>query len=459
MLREEIENIVNLSSLSNKCFRIDVRVANPRIPRYPRSTSSANRPSSDDDIPKALRNVGSVIAVSSCKGGVGKSTVAVHLAYSMARRGARVGILDADVYGPSLPTLVRFPTGENQLPLLREHESKLLRPAEVDSVKLMSYGFVAKGAAEGQPASAVVRGPIVSQMINSMTCGTKWGELDVLIVDLPPGTGDVVLTTCQTLAVTGAVVVTTPQELSHVDVVKGIDMFDKMNIPVASVVQNMSHFDTPNGQRYYPFGRGAMDVCALSNKLGLDDSVPVFSLPIRERLSTEIGVPLTSSRHVAGAGDHDDVANIFDEASTYLASWICERLASQRTSAPETVSSIAPRNGDVASRRIHIDDGYVFYDPKRESIVIRFLRGEREGTEHVASSIDLRLAGRDAKTTTDKALSKDVLAESSLRPVTIEPVGNYAVQISWSDGHTDGIYPFDLIASVSSDALSSSADK
>lgn len=162
--------------LSDDGEKIDVivsRIASPRC-------------SGDEkNLPNSVKRVGSVVAVSSCKGGVGKSTVAVNLAYSMAKYGARVGILDVDVYGPSLPTLVSVPS--TSLPLKRDAITKLLKPPTIQGVKLMSYGLVAKGASEGRPESAVVRGPIASRTVQQMISGTDWGALDVLILDLPPG--------------------------------------------------------------------------------------------------------------------------------------------------------------------------------------------------------------------------------------------------------------------------------
>eukprot|EP00940_MAST-03C_sp_MAST-3C-sp2_P002366 g2366.t1 len=432
---------------------IQVRVENPRHPVYPPLIGVQADSPQIDKVPEALRRIGSVVAVSSCKGGVGKSTVSVNLAYALAKTGARVGILDADVYGPSLPTLVRLPEGS--LPLVRENDSKLLKPAEFGGVKLMSYGYVAKGAAEGNPAAAVVRGPIVSQMIQQLSCGTKWGALDVLVVDLPPGTGDVVLTTCQTLAISAAVVVTTPQKLSYVDVVKGIEMFRSLKVPVASVVENMSHFDV-KGERYYPFGRGFRDV--LGREQGLEN-VPTFSLPIREHLSADLGVPVAhSSAETAERESVDEVADVFDATAAHLADWIVQRQR-DATSAFERDDDVGTRQGKAGTssidRRVRVEnaDGSVstasiFYDPRRASIVLRYLQGPKEGTEYVAPSIDLRLAGRDARTTSDESLSADTLP-TSLHPKTIDVVGNYAVSIEWSDGHADGIYPFSLIADVS----------
>eukprot|EP00939_MAST-03C_sp_MAST-3C-sp1_P000640 g640.t1 len=418
---------------------VRVSVQNPRVPTYPPLVGVWSQ-EQIEKVPEALRRVGSVVAVSSCKGGVGKSTVSVNLAYALAKRGARVGIFDADIYGPSLPTLVNV--SKDALPLVRETDTKLLRPPEVGGVKLMSYGFVAKGATKGTPAGAVVRGPIVSQMIQQLALGTKWDELDVLVVDLPPGTGDIVLTACQTLAVTAAVVVTTPQQLSYVDVVKGVDMFRELKVPIASVVENMSHFDA-KGERFYPFGRGLRD--RLTAEKGLEN-VSSFSLPIRETLSTSVGTPLSIS------GEDEDVTKTFDDVAEHLSQWIVRRQIEQRKNQHKG----AVLDAVSGHRRVQIENGdgsvstaSLAYDTKRDAVVLRILQGQKEGTEHVAPSIDLRLASRDARTASDTTLSRESFPKT-LHPTALDVVGNYAVSISWSDGHEDGIYPFSLIVDVAS---------
>ena len=184
-----------------------------------------------------LSQVRHIIAVASCKGGVGKSTVAVNLAFTLSRMGAAVGIFDADVYGPSLPTLVNAPFHG----LFQDGDSII--PVEHDGVKLMSFAYAAAPQGEGRPA--IMRGPMVSQVINQLLTGTGWGELDYLILDMPPGTGDIQLTVAQLVPMSAAVIVTTPQQISFVDVVKGVEMFDQLKIPTIAVVENMSYFMTP----------------------------------------------------------------------------------------------------------------------------------------------------------------------------------------------------------------------
>ncbi|KAG4992036.1 hypothetical protein JHK85_026173 [Glycine max] len=177
------------------------------------------RPIYAEQLPAGLQTISNIVAVSSCKGGVGKSTVAVNLAYTLADMGARVGIFDADVYGPSLPTMV---SPENRL-LVMNPEKKTIIPTEYLGVKLISFGFAGQGR-------AIMRGPMVSGVIDQLLTTTEWGELDYLIIDMPPGTGDIQLTLCQVVPLTAAVIVTTPQKLSFIDVAKGVRMFSKLKV-------------------------------------------------------------------------------------------------------------------------------------------------------------------------------------------------------------------------------------
>lgn len=191
-----------------------------------------------------LAQVSHFLAVYSCKGGVGKSTVAVNLAYELARLGGRVGLLDLDVYGPSLPILVQ----PDDPAIRRSDKGKgMVMPIEHQGVKMLSLGFVNRSS--GVPGSgqdngaAIMRGPMAGKVVEQLLKGTDWGPLDVLILDLPPGTGDVQLQVCQDLSLSGAVAVTTPSKLAVVDTRKGIEMFTSLGVPTLSVVQNMSYFE------------------------------------------------------------------------------------------------------------------------------------------------------------------------------------------------------------------------
>ena len=182
-----------------------------------------------------LENVDHVLAIASGKGGVGKSTIAANLACAIAQQGKKVGLLDLDIYGPSMPIVL----GINEQPLMTEN--KKLIPLEKFGMKIMSFGFIS-----GNDTPVIWRGPLVSRMTEQFFRDVEWGELDYLILDLPPGTGDIQLTLVQKLALTGAVMVTTPQNLALLDVKKGADMFAKVNTPVLGVIENMTHFLCPH---------------------------------------------------------------------------------------------------------------------------------------------------------------------------------------------------------------------
>ena len=182
------------------------------------SSSSQNNPT---------QNIKNIIAISSCKGGVGKSTIALNIASELSSK-FKVGLLDLDIYGPSLPTLI----GHNKQPIM---DNNIIIPIEKFGIKFMSFGFI-----NNENSPTIWRGPMVSRMTQQFFENVNWGDLDYLILDLPPGTGDIQLTLVQKIALTGAIIVTTPQDLSNVDVRKGSDMFKKVNTPIIGVIENMS---------------------------------------------------------------------------------------------------------------------------------------------------------------------------------------------------------------------------
>ncbi len=206
----------------------------------------------DSNVPTDSRLMGKLnigvrnaIAVASGKGGVGKSTMSTNLAISLALEGARVGLLDADVYGPNIPIMM----GIHDRP--RARDNKII-PPEAYGVKLMSMGFLI------DPSEAVIwRGPMIHSAIRQFLEDVNWGNLDYLVVDLPPGTGDASLSLAQSLSLTGAVIVTTPQKVALSDVVRGVKMFQQLNVPILGVIENMSYFVAPDtGTRYDIFGHG-----------------------------------------------------------------------------------------------------------------------------------------------------------------------------------------------------------
>ncbi len=207
-----------------------------------------------------------VIAVASGKGGVGKSTVSVNLACGLRQLGARVGLLDVDIYGPSVPLMM----GTKERPTVSE-DNKLV-PPEAHGVKLMSMGFLLE---DDQPV--IWRGPMIQKTIQQFIHSVDWGELDFLLVDLPPGTGDAQLSLCQTVPIDGGVIITTPQEASLGVVRKGIAMFEKVNVPILGIVENMSYFITPNGERVEIFGHGGGKAEAAHQGIKFLGEVPIFT--------------------------------------------------------------------------------------------------------------------------------------------------------------------------------------
>jgi ATP-binding protein involved in chromosome partitioning len=208
--------------------------------------------------PEGLEDVKNVVAVASGKGGVGKSTVAVNLALALSESGAKVGLLDCDVYGPSIPLMLHI-SGRPQVT-----PDKKIHPLMSFGLKLMSIGFLA-----GENAPVIWRGPMVHGVIKQFLSDVKWGELDYLVLDLPPGTGDAALTICQTAPLAGAVIVTTPQEVALIDARKGLQMFQRVNVPVLGIVENMSYFTCDGcGKRHTLFGEGGAERAA--RELGTD---------------------------------------------------------------------------------------------------------------------------------------------------------------------------------------------
>ena len=227
----------------------------------------------------AIEGVKNVIAVASGKGGVGKSTVAANLALALAKQGAKVGLCDCDMYGPSVSLMF----GVRERPMADEQEQIL--PIEQYSLKLMSMGFLLEDS-----SPAILRGPMVTRYTQQFLRQVAWGELDYLILDLPPGTGDIQLTIVQTVALAGAVIVTTPQEVALIDARKAASMFERVNVPVLGIIENMSYFLCPSDQtRYDIFGAGGGEREAARLKVPLLGQLPI---DIATRESGDRGKPI-----------------------------------------------------------------------------------------------------------------------------------------------------------------------
>jgi len=224
-----------------------------------------------------------VMAVASAKGGVGKSTVAVNLACAFAALGLRTGLLDLDVYGPSAPTLLGVAGKKPQM-----NADKTLQPLAAHGLKTMSIGYLVDAA-----SAMIWRGAMATSAVRQMLDDVAWGELDVLLLDLPPGTGDVQLTLLQRVPLAGAVIVSTPQELALADVRRGIAMFEKTHAPILGVIENMAYFEAPDGARTYIFGQGGARRTAEAAGAPFLGEIPI-DVSLRE--ASDAGAPLVATQ-------------------------------------------------------------------------------------------------------------------------------------------------------------------
>ena len=236
--------------------------------------------------PALAPGIQNTIAVASGKGGVGKSTVAANLAVALAQEGYDVGLVDTDIYGPSIPTMFGL---EGEKP--RVNDERKIVPLEAHGVKLLSMGFMVD-----QDKAVIWRGPMVTKAVRQFLADCAWGDLDYLILDLPPGTGDIQLTIVQTIPLTAAIVVSTPQQVALADARKGVAMFEKVQVPVVGMVENMAYFTPPDedlqDRKYYLFGRGGAR--RLSEKLGVPflGEVPIEQI-VRE--TSDDGTPVVAA--------------------------------------------------------------------------------------------------------------------------------------------------------------------
>ncbi len=286
-------------------------------PQAPRPASARPPASGAQPAKRGVPGIESIIAVASGKGGVGKSTTAVNLALGLAANGLKVGILDADIYGPSLPRLL----GVRRRP--ETVDGKVMKPIDSYGLKVMSIGFLVE-----EDTPMIWRGPMVMSALTQMLREVAWGELDVLVVDMPPGTGDAQLTMAQQVPLAGAVIVSTPQDLALIDARKGLNMFRKVDVPLLGIVENMSYFIAPDtGTRYDIFGHGGARREA--ERLGVPflGEVPL-EMVIRE--TSDAGTPI-----VAAAPDGPS-GQIYRE----IAARVWDRLLAERGPAAAAIPSI-----------------------------------------------------------------------------------------------------------------------
>jgi Mrp family chromosome partitioning ATPase/DUF971 family protein len=334
---------------------------------------------------------------------VGKSTTAVNLALALSRYGLRVGLLDADIYGPSLPTLLR---PDN--PQLFQNEEGLIQPLQVHGMKVMSFGWIDP---EQNRGAAILRGPMVSQVVSQLATRVAWGELDYLVIDFPPGTGDIQLTLTQQLPINGAVIVTTPQQLSFVDVVKGIQMFDTVKVPTVSVVENMSYYECGScGEKQRIFGEGARE--KLIQQFGFQHTV---ELPLDPRLSTmgDEGVPL-----IVTAPD-DPLSQMYYALAEQVHGEL-NKIESEDAGRP-TLSYNVGQNCELS-----YPSGKIIEIPPFE---LRF---------------HCRCAACVSEHTGERMIKREDI-DPDVYPTEILPVGRYAASVKWSDNHRSSIYPYDYL--------------
>jgi len=383
--------------------------------------------------PEKLPGIRHIVAIGSGKGGVGKSTVSVNLALVLRQLGGRIGLVDADVLGPSIPGMLGIPTGRR--PAATPDGNAI--PAERYGVKTISMGMFTD-----DDTPAVLRGPMVGKYLRMFIGGVQWGVLDYLILDLPPGTGDTQLTLAQSLTLSGAVIVTTPQDVSLKIARRGLRMFEKVHVPILGIVENMSTFTCPHcGQSTDIFRRGGGE--RMSRQLG----VPFLgAIPLDADIVTggDAGRPIVVDKPKSVA------------AQAYAA--IAAALAAQLHAASATVlksfawtwhshegepswleSAVRPSG----SRTMAI--GFRQRDPRTLSVLWE------DGHHDDFDVRDLRLACHCALCIEEMS-GRQLLDPKTVRPDVgprvISSIGNYAIGIDWNDGHNSGIYSFDHLRSL-----------
>jgi ATP-binding protein involved in chromosome partitioning len=270
---DDIRKLIHEKFSPDVVVKVNIKVEAQANPNGSNGSEQANQIKG-----KAIPGITNIIAVASGKGGVGKSTITANLAVTLAKMGFKVGVLDADIYGPSMPIMFDV---ENEKPISVEVDGKSkMKPVESYEIKILSIGFFTA------PSQAVIwRGPMASKALNQMIFDADWGQLDFMLIDLPPGTGDIHLSIMQSLPITGAVVVSTPQAVALADAKKGVSMFlsDSINVPVLGIIENMAYFtpeELPNN-KYYIFGNGGAKNLAADLQVPFLGEVPLVQ-SIRE---------------------------------------------------------------------------------------------------------------------------------------------------------------------------------
>jgi ATP-binding protein involved in chromosome partitioning len=360
-----------------------------------------NKRRAHDHLPMGLSRVKHIIAIGSGKGGVGKSTVATNFAMALKKSGATVGLLDADIYGPSQPDMLG--TGKIQPKVINDY----LKPLEQHGLKFMSIGLLLK---DDQPV--IWRGPLASKMIQQFLGNVMWGELDYLLVDLPPGSGDVQITLAQTASLTGAIIVTTPQDVALGVAQKGLQMFQHVSVPILGIIENMSGFTCPHcGNETAIFKEGGG--IKMAERFGLDF---LGRIPIDPDLmaGADSGVPLLLKNT-----DSPAARAFFEMAEKFET--VMQEQAKVLSAEPETIGQ--SKDGNLV---LDWADGF---------------HGEYKAYD---LRINCACAMCVSEVTGEKILDPKTVP-LDIKIGTVDKVGRYAVAIVFSDGHNTGIYRFDRL--------------
>eukprot|EP01053_Blabericola_migrator_P002310 Blabericola_migrator_1__2309@NODE_1642_length_4108_cov_92_265281_g1069_i0_p1_GENE_NODE_1642_length_4108_cov_92_265281_g1069_i0NODE_1642_length_4108_cov_92_265281_g1069_i0_p1_ORF_typecomplete_len534_score94_84ParA/PF10609_9/2_1e69AAA_31/PF13614_6/4_8e16CBP_BcsQ/PF06564_12/4_6e16CbiA/PF01656_23/4_4e16DUF971/PF06155_12/2_9e15FeS_assembly_P/PF01883_19/1_4e13MipZ/PF09140_11/5_7e11VirC1/PF07015_11/7_6e05VirC1/PF07015_11/23ArsA_ATPase/PF02374_15/0_0035ArsA_ATPase/PF02374_15/12Fer4_NifH/PF00142_18/3_7e0 len=403
------------------------------------------------DAAKNLSNVSFILAVSSCKGGVGKSSMAVNVAYMLKRLGARVGLCDCDVYGPSLHTLIPLEDPkvlfqvDNANEVVKDSLAKgdgSLIPLEHQGVKLMSYSYFRPDA----EAYAGVRGPIASNLVYQMVTQTAWGGLDYLILDMPPGTGDIHLTLCQSVKMSGAVVVTTPQQLSLIDMEKGVHFYEKMGIPTLGLIENMAYMECPSCKYEVPLFQSTFTLdLDLEEAKKTDCHSQAQSSKKIERLLDQFGVGLhlrlpldprlSAVTFKTGDTETFPFAAAFNEMCD---SWKrLNRFCQELTRAVSTAVYGDNRVPEITTT----SDGL---------LQMSIQSGAESQNVYMTPLRTVRLSCKCAQCVDENSGQVKLKARSvpiDVHPVKMEQSNNYSVKITWSDGH-HSIMSYKLLLSL-----------
>lgn len=341
------------------------------------------------------QSIGDIVAIASGKGGVGKSTVAVHLARELHRKGRSVGLLDADLYGPSLRKMLP----EQTLP---KQEGDVFFPAKADGISLISMGYFRR---VGEPAS--VRAPIANRLIGQFLEQTLWGKLDILLIDFPPGTGDIQMTLAQKARFSGALLVTTPQEIATMDVRKSIELFNSVRVPLLGLAENMSYYHPPeSSERYYPFGRGG------GKRLAEEYHIPLLAeLPLDPLLgeACETGAPLSSK------------SSPILEALRTLTTRLELRLTEEKSLSEKIPEALRLRS-------LHQKDDSSFQITWGDGVSQRFLFSSLQK--------NCPCAGCQASSPSPR---------TDVGVTLVAPVGRYAIRCQFTSGCSHGIFDYSLL--------------